>query len=219
MIEHHIQRRILHALVKTDTARFTDIRPKNLDTNIVTYHLKQLIKQGYVKKNPDGRYCLTNKGKVIGTTIMMSKEDAFFEAHTVLLMALQNDSGQWLLRKRLAQPMFGWSGFVHGEPIAGQAIADTARQIFKDKTGLDAEFSPRSSGYVTFMDGDTHQSFIHFTLLYANKFSGDLLPKVGNGENYWYSGDFSDEKMLPSMKPLVDALNSDKNHTFFELTY
>ncbi len=219
MIEHHIQRKILHALVKTDTARFTDIRPKNLDTNIVTYHLKQLIKQGYVKKNPDGRYCLTNKGKVIGTTIMMSKEDALFEAHTVLLMALQNQKGQWHLRKRLAQPMFGWSGFVHGEPIAGQPIKETAQKIFQDKTGLTATFAPRGSGYVTFMDGDSHQSFIHFTLMYSKDYTGKLKNKVGNGENYWYSGDFLDKKMLPSMKPMIDALQKDENHSFLELTY
>lgn len=116
--------------------------------------------------------------------------------------------------------MYGWSGFVHGEPVAGKPITETAAEILFKKTGLKAgNFTPRASGYVTFMEGDTHQSFIHFTLLYTENFSGELMNKAGNGENYWYTGDFQDQMMLPSMEPLINAIESDAPHSFFELTY
>ena len=49
-INHHIQLHILSMLIHQEFARFRDMRPKNVDTNLYSYHLKLLIKQGLVAK-------------------------------------------------------------------------------------------------------------------------------------------------------------------------
>jgi hypothetical protein len=218
MLDHHLQKQMLYTLVTSESARFADIRPKTVDSNVATYHLRQLVKQGFVEKRANGRYYLTPEGKIAGTTITLGRKESLSQAHSVFFLALQNDKGAWLLRKRLAQPMYGKSGFVHGEPIAMEPIAETAQKILKEKTGLSATFSPRGSGYVTLLEGKAHQSFIHFTLLVGNDIKGKLIERVGNGENYWYDGDFSEDFLIPSMKPLIDKLGSPEQF-FTELTY
>ena len=54
IIEHHIQKHILSVLMHTKFARFRDMRPPKVDTNLYSYHLKLLIKSGFVQKQmPD----------------------------------------------------------------------------------------------------------------------------------------------------------------------
>jgi DNA-binding HxlR family transcriptional regulator len=56
MIDHHIQKQIIADLVECETARFADLKPANLDSNMFTYHLQSLIKQKLITKNDAGKY-------------------------------------------------------------------------------------------------------------------------------------------------------------------
>ena len=49
-IKHHIERSIIAYLMTHEHARFSEMRPSNIDTNLFTYHLKILVKQGYIEK-------------------------------------------------------------------------------------------------------------------------------------------------------------------------
>ena len=51
-INHHIQRRILSVLCYRKMARFRDLRPPRVDTNLFSYHLKVLIRHQLVQKVP-----------------------------------------------------------------------------------------------------------------------------------------------------------------------
>ena len=50
VLSHHIERKIIHVLMFTEYARFTDLRPKGVDSNLFSYHLKLLMQRGYVAK-------------------------------------------------------------------------------------------------------------------------------------------------------------------------
>lgn len=56
MINHPIQKHIVRHLMTHPRARFTELKPKNLDNNIFTYHLHQLMTEKLVIKNEDGFY-------------------------------------------------------------------------------------------------------------------------------------------------------------------
>lgn len=220
MLEHHLQRQMLHTLIKYDAARFADLRPKTIDSNVVTYHLQQLMKQGLIEKK-DGHYYVTAQGKIAGTTVTLTKSEQLAQAHTVFFIAAQNTDGAWLLRKRLFHPMLNKSGFVHGEPVAGQAISETAGEVFTEKTGLTAEsFQPRGSGYITLVnESGAPESFIHFTLLLAENISGELIKDCSSGENYWHTGSFDKDGLIPSMSTLMQKLTASDEHFYVELTY
>lgn len=214
MLEHHLQREILYTLVTNPTVRYSKLKPEGIDSNIFTYHLQQLIKQKLVIKAEDGSYSLTALGKAAGINSNQTMEDMLLQAHSILLMAARNDKGAYLLRKRLAHPVYGKSGFVHGEPVASEKIEDTATRIFNEKTGMDVKFEPRGSGYIRiFRDGDI-ESFTHFTLLFADGVSGEPIQTSTTGENSWVtSPDFNSSEMIPSMPDLITSL--EKPDLFF----
>ncbi len=219
MIHHHIQKHILEHLTTHPQAHFAQMRPKDLENNIYTYHLHQLMKEKLVRKLDDGTYELTSHGKFAAIDISHRPREILEMAFSTLLLAVKNKEGQWLLRKRLSEPLIGQYGFVHGEPTAEKPITTTAQDVLKEKTGLSADFTPKGSGYIRFHKNGELESFTHFTLLYTDNATGTLLPNVGNGENIWVDNpDFSSPDMIKSMPDIVSRLNSSE-HFFAELTY
>jgi ADP-ribose pyrophosphatase YjhB (NUDIX family) len=147
--------------------------------------------------------------------VTLSRKELLEQAHSILLMCLRTDEG-WLLRKRLAQPMFGRIGFVHGEPIAEEPAIDTAKRCFEERTSLRADFKPIGTGYVCLFQGDDLDSFTHFTLLYADKYEGELLAQMRNGENSWMpTPDFEDPAMIPSMPDLIKLIEARGEGLFY----
>lgn len=220
MIEHHIQKEILHRLVTAPSAHFAELKPDDLDSNAFTYHLQQLIKQKYVAKQDDGTYALTPLGKAAGVNIALSAKAVLEQAHSILLLAVQNTDGEWLLRRRTAHPTYGKIGFLHGEPLAQEPTTDTAGAILRRKTGLTATFTPRGSGYIRIFKDNELESFVHFILLHTTKVEGALAEKDQTGENFWGKNpDWSSTDMLPSMPILAEKLAARPDFFFVEESY
>lgn len=219
MLEHHLQKDILDKLVKCPPARFADLKPTNVEGNIFTYHLQQLIKQGIVSKSEDGTYCLTAQGKALGINNKLKSVDFHQQAHSILLLMVRDDDGAWLLRKRLVHPMYGKTGFIHGEPKVHENITDTADKTLLRRTGLSAEFIVAGSGYIRIFQNEELESFTHFTLLQGMVRSGTLIESDATGENRWEANpDFTADYYIPSMRDL--AQKSSRADCFFtELTY
>jgi hypothetical protein len=154
--------------------------------------------------------------------VTLSARESLQQAHSVLFMALKTKEG-WLVRKRLAHPMFGKVGFVHGEPIATESITTTASKIFEAKTGLSVDFTVAGSGYVRLLKDDALESFTHFTLLYAESYTGSLADKVEkhpNGQNYWLDTiNDKNSDLIPGMEALCAKLDSTDRLFFEELEF
>jgi hypothetical protein len=218
MVSHRIQKHIVTTLVHADTAHFSDLRPKGVDSNTLTYHISQLIGHKLIIKETNGTYRLTPAGKIVGTTISLSGKERLAEAHSILLLAIQNSAGQWLLRRRLVQPAYGKVGFLHGEPDAKADILTVASRRALQKTGLDCAFTVRGSGYIRLLHAGELESFVHFTLLFARSTGGELTERDETGENFWADEDNANNDLLPSMLDLFKNLRS--NDLFFvDLTY
>ena len=211
MLDHHIQKKILFKLVTSPTSRFAELKPDNLDSNIFTYHLRQLISQKYVIKDTDGNYGLTSLGKAVGINIQLTDKEMLEQAHSVFFIVARNAKGEWLLRKRLAHPMFGKIGFVHGEPVASESLSKSANQALQKRTGLTAEFKSIGGGFIRIFKNEELESFTNFTVLEAINLKGKLLKVNGNGENTWVKNpDFKSLDMIPSMNDLAKAINTEK---------
>ena len=218
MLEHHIQKDILLKLIKSPSARYSELKPKTVDGNIFTYHLHQLIKNKYIEKCEDGTYQLTANGKAIGINSELSHKELLEQAHAILLIAVRKDNA-WLMRKRLAHPAYGMTGFVHTEPVLGEKIADTASRVLLERTGITATCTPKGSGYIRMLRDGELESFTQFTLLTAAEPTGTLIQTKPTGENVWVEDpDFSDISMVPSMQDLIQRLESPE-FFFAELEY
>ncbi len=136
MINHHIQKYILSVLAKTDFARFRDMRPKNVDSNLYSYHLKLLMKQGMIAKTDDG-YCLTAKGLAYVDRVNMEKFAVRLQPKILTMILLKNKYNEILLTKRNKQPFINtWtlpSGKLH---LDDERIAVAAERELFEKTNL-----------------------------------------------------------------------------------
>jgi hypothetical protein len=219
MINHHIQKEILDHLVTVPQARYADLKPTDMDGNAFSYHLHQLIRDGYIKKLDTGGYRLTAQGKAEGINNKLSHKDLYAQAHSILLLAVRDNDGRWLLRKRLVHPMYGRVGFVHAEPLFNEKIIVTAVAAFESRTGLQADFQPLGSGYIRIFQDDEIESFTHFTLMTASIENNSSATSDKTGENFWYEGDdFSSDEFVPSMPFLTKLVNNNKTF-FIELEY
>lgn len=210
----------MHRLVLHERARFGELKPKGMDGNMFTYHLQQLIAQKYVVKNDDGTYELTPTGKAAGINIQLSGKAMLEQAHAILLLAVRDETGAWLLRKRLAQPNYGLVGFIHGEPVATEPAIESARAVLQRRTGLTADFTVAGSGYIRIFKAGSLESFTAFTLLKAEIERKQMKTADETGENFWApEPDFNAPAMLPSMPDLVRHLTASETPFFLEETY
>ena len=218
MIEHHVQRQILRLLGRFEKARFTDIKPVELQNNAFQYHLKQLIAARLIQKNADGTYEITAIGKQEYIISHLDKTELHQQAHAIFLCALR-DGNKWLLAKRKVQPEIGLTGFIHGEPEAHEPLLVTAKRRFFDKTGLTVDFTVAASGYIRIYEGEQLSSFVHATLLTADSYTGTLQTEYYTSSHVWAERKTTEQlPVIPSMSLLFDILEG-VSPPFFDATY
>ncbi|HMT18969.1 MAG TPA: hypothetical protein PKD15_02950 [Candidatus Saccharibacteria bacterium] len=210
---HHIRRTILDMLATAESLRYGQLKPKELDGNVFTYHLKGLISDKLIQKNVAGDYCLTHKGR---DYIVHRYEDSAYSAHVIFLIVLQRNS-EYLLRRRKVQPLLGYTGFIHGEPIAGEDILQTAGKRLENKTGISGvELTIVGSAMITQYRNEELQSFSH-AIIVSGKTEKDIAIKEdATGENFWSELSRADT-ILPSCFDIVRMIES--KQTWLEATY
>lgn len=135
-LTHHIQKFIISKLIHSKFARFRDLRPPQTDTNLFSYHLKALMRGGFVEKTAEG-YTLSTKGLVYvdgvsGNTVTVRRQPKI-----ITMLLVQNSDGQVLLQKRLKQPYIdAWTlpyGKIH---IDDTSVVQAAEREAFEKLSL-----------------------------------------------------------------------------------
>ena len=88
-INHHIQKHIIGVLYRQKYARFRDLRPPKVDTNLYSYHLKKLISQGIVRKIVQG-YTLDKKGLLYSDRVSQENMTVRTQPKIVTMLVVQN---------------------------------------------------------------------------------------------------------------------------------
>ena len=136
-IEHHIQKHILSHLMMNRFARFRDMRPPQTDSNLYSYHLKLLIKQGLVEKNDQG-YALTILGQVFVDRVNLTTTNRTLQPKIITMLIIQDGYGNILMYPRRRQPFMGlWTlplGKVHNSDTSIHLAAqrEVAEKISED---------------------------------------------------------------------------------------
>ena len=218
MVDHHIQRQILRLVGAHEQARFTDIRPEGLENNAFQYHLKQLLHAKLITKNDDGSYSLTGKGTGEFISSHLASEQRLAQAHAIFLLAVQSGE-KWLLATRKVQPQLGLTGFLHGEPVWEEPLLEAARKRLLAKSGLEADFTIKGSGYITITKEGDYSSFVHATLLHATATRGELDASFSHNTLSWFERQHLHEvALIPSMQDLFEILDGTAS-PFFDLRY
>lgn len=173
IIEHHIQKYIISVLSHQRIARFRDLRPPRIDTNLYSYHLKLLLKAGFIEKC-DGGYTLGREGLVYVDRVSEAKMNVRTQPKIVTMLVIQNSNGDVLLQRRTKQPYIdSWTlpyGKLH---VDDQTIQAAAQREAVEKLGT-ADTSPTHAGdcYIRVYD---NAELLTTTLVHVFRFDHDNI--------------------------------------------
>ena len=136
-IHHHIERSIIAYLMTHEHARFSEMRPSNCETNLFTYHLKILVKQGYIAKADKG-YTLSDKGLVYVDRVSVDKMKLRTQPKIITMLLVQDGYGKVLLQKRTKQPYINTWTLPYGKlHIDDESVGAAAAREAREKLGHD----------------------------------------------------------------------------------
>lgn len=173
-IDHHIQKYIMSVLLRQKTARFRDLRPPQVDTNLFSYHLKLLQKNGFIKKAEAG-YTLSPVG--LGYVDRVNADKFFIrqQPKIVTMLLVQDGYGKVLLQKRTKQPYIDtWTlpyGKVH---INDSSVVAGAAREAHEKLNLAVEPRHVGDAYIRVKVGD---EILSSTMVHICRFELDEYPE------------------------------------------
>lgn len=135
-VNHNIRRHILSVLIHQRYARFRDLRPPRVDTNLYSYHLKALLHDGFIAKEEAG-YTLAAKGlsyvdRVTAETVKIRRQPKI-----ITMLVIQNSNGDVLLQKRTKQPYIDTWTLPYGKlHLNDGSIEEAAKRESYEKLGL-----------------------------------------------------------------------------------
>lgn len=166
-------------------AKYSEIRPNNIENDLYNYHLQQLVKKAYIKK--DGHlYDLTTKGKKYISRLNAVGEKKDFFKVSIIAVAFRNNYKEVLLQKRKRKPFYGDIATIAGKIQKGEKIVDAAKRKFEEETGLVGDF--KFIGVLRKIkrhpkDTVVEDTFYHYCI--AEDPSGDLIEENAFGMQFW----------------------------------
>jgi 8-oxo-dGTP pyrophosphatase MutT (NUDIX family) len=217
---HYLQQNILRKLILNEAQRYADLKPTEIEGNLFMYHLRSLMREGYVEKREDGRYGLTGDGQSYADRLSLTSFKPRIQARIVTLLAVQDADGRWLMFRRSRQPLLGKVGFPYGKIHEGETIAKAAARELVEKTGLKADLVHRGDGYIAIHEGGVAVSHIMFHLFAGTNPKGDLRAEIATGTSFWaHPITVSRDELMPSVPDLLDLMARHDERFFVELDY
>lgn len=156
---HYIQKHILDSLRHTQSVRYTQLNPGNVESGHFRYHMKQLVQDGYVTQIDRGLYALSKDGQKLVDKLSGGK----IKAHTmpkIITYTLLRHGNAVLLYKKPKQPYMGLLNMVGGKIHEGETTQQASIREVKEKTGLNIQ-EPRLTGVFEIFIKKDEEIFTH----------------------------------------------------------
>lgn len=182
---HWIQKHILLILSTTPTARFSQLRPMGVESNLFMFHLNKLLKEDLIVKS-DGTYSLSSKGKLLVERDTLDSSDIHSEPRAFLLLAIQNQHSEYLLYRRAVYPALNKIGFPLCEISNTHSLEKISRDGIKKLCGKSAPVQFRGTARTRLV---AQKSLIShtITLLFSTKLQSPSTPKSSKVGTYFWA--------------------------------
>lgn len=220
---HKVQMQILRELLLVASAQFADLQKStNLTSDHFTFHVKKLIKVGFIAKQADGTYVLTAAGKEYANR--MDTDENIIEKQPKISVALiiENSDGKFLAQERLKQPYFGFWGRPTGKIRWGETFIEAAARELMEEAGITADL--RIGGFYHKIDyekvsGDLLEDKL-FVLVHGTNPKGDLLVEGEGCRNEWLSSaEFAKKEKSFQSVETITKLATNVHSEFLENKY
>jgi len=189
---HPAQTKILRELLFMPAARFAELqKASGLESDHVKFHIKQLVKLGYVNKIGNA-YQLSVTGKEYANKLDTDAGVIERQPKVAVLLVVERYNSrthmtEYLLQKRLKHPYFGFWGAPTGKVRWGETLLDAAARELKEETGLTGVFEYRGIYHERVRRQATGEIIEDklFQLMFCDRFNGELQVEFDGGRNTW----------------------------------
>ena len=215
IITHHIQKYIIDVLMFQEVARFRDLRPPKVDTNLFSYHLKLLIKNNIVKKLDSG-YTLSTNGLAYVDRVSVLSKAVRTQPKIITMLVIQNSDGDVLLWRRKRQPYINaWTlpyGKLHTDDVSIEAAVQ--RELSEKIVITDQAVRHVGDCYIHV---NTHGKLLSNTLAHVFRFERDDI--ATNDNLIWVKPHrLGEYKLAPAVEQIIARSFFNDPH-FFEEFY
>lgn len=188
---HPAQVSILRELLFHPAAGFAELqKPTGLDSDHFKFHIKRLVELEYVKKQEDGSYALTTKGKEYGNRL--DTDDHTIEKQpksSVLLLAVRGDVDdlEVLVQQRLKHPFYGYWCRAGGKIRWGETVVQAAHRELMEEMGVTADIEIKGVYHKIDRrneDGELLEDKLFYMAVCTN-IQGELIQEFEGGRNAW----------------------------------
>jgi ADP-ribose pyrophosphatase YjhB (NUDIX family) len=196
---HIIQMQILRELAFKPNSNFSRLNISGLTNDHFSYHVRTLLKIGYIKKSEKG-YILSNKGKTYVSHMDTDKSQIEKLPKVSVLIVITKkirNTIYYAISTRTKEPYFGYSGFITGKVRFGETIHEAAARELDEEMNLTAKFKNCFILHEMVYDTKGNQledKFFHIVAAYDTK--GEIAEKTQEGKNSWVT-----ERQLEKLEP------------------
>ena len=213
---HHIQKHILQVLTYAKRAKFSEMRPPRVDSNVYSYHLKALQREQFVEKTDLG-YRLSPNGLAYVDKVSLGNFEQRVQPKIMTILVLKDEKGNVLLHQKRRQPFIDSkllpSGKIH---LDDPSVAVAAERELHEKIGEGA--SPLIHVGDVYIRGRINGQLV--SSIMGHVCTGTLADgtSVYPG-NAWYSKvDRQKLKLAPATEQIINATETEKQFFFHEFT-
>ncbi|MBW3012609.1 NUDIX domain-containing protein [Candidatus Woesearchaeota archaeon] len=165
-------------------------------SNMVSYHLEQMQKEGLLEKKGDYYYLTKESEKYLPIIPQVTGES--MSPVPVVLVALMNKN-KILLIKRNNRPYKGYWCMIGGKMLLEESFAQASKRLVKEKSNLDAEYVSINNVLHEQVEGDDmvkHSFILFFTKM---KTEETRFRRTEYGDLQWFDLNELDKlKIVPS---------------------
>jgi len=188
----YIQKFIISKLIGAVGLRYSHIdKDKQFENDLFNYHLQKLVKKGFVIKDADSIYSLSEFGKKIIVDIsplsQENKDKYKFRVNVTTIIRQNRKNGIYLhAHKRKRHPFYGEVSTTGGSVDQGESLIDASKRTILEKTGLEL-INPKIIACIRLVQLKESCVFqdLFLYVAYCDKFKGDLIEENKFGLNFW----------------------------------